>query len=85
MGIGIASSIAATAQGLAALKAGGSPTGGQSGARGSAPSFNLVQGTQGNQIANSLNSQAPIQTFVVGTAVTSQQSLDRNSESNGTL
>tara|TARA_R110002095_G_scaffold193603_1_gene171878 strand:+ start:15997 stop:17676 length:1680 start_codon:yes stop_codon:yes gene_type:complete len=50
-----------------------------------APSFNLVQGTQGNQIANSLNSQAPIQTFVVGTAVTSQQSLDRNSESNGTL
>jgi hypothetical protein len=50
-----------------------------------APSFKLVQGTQGNQIANSLNSQAPIQAFVVGTAVTSQQSLDRNAESNGTL
>lgn len=51
----------------------------------SSPSFNLVAGTQGNQIANTLQNQPPLQTFVVSTAVTSAQSLDRNSENNSTL
>ena len=59
-----------------------------SGGRGSAPaapSFNLVEGTQENQIANSLNNREPVQSFVVATAVTSSQELNRNAESNGSL
>ena len=45
----------------------------------SQPSFNVV-GTSGvNQIADTLNQeQQPIQTFVVGSNVTTQQALDRN-------
>ena len=44
-----------------------------------APSFNLVQGSGTNQIAESLNSAGnrPIQAFVVSSAVTSGQELDR--------
>ena len=45
----------------------------------SQPSFNVV-GTSGtNQIADTLNQeQQPIQAFVVGSNVTTQQALDRN-------
>ena len=58
--------------------AGASAVGGNSGA--SAPSFNLVQGTDSNQIAQSINNgnERPIQAFVVGSNVTTQQELDRN-------
>jgi chemotaxis protein histidine kinase CheA len=49
---------------------GGAPT---------APSFNLVQGTGSNQIAESLNRERqPIQAYVVASQVTTQQSLERN-------
>ena len=46
----------------------------------SAPSFNLVQGTDSNQIAESISSgnEKPTQAFVVGSSVTSQQELDNN-------
>lgn len=45
----------------------------------SAPSFNLVQGTASNQIAQSLaQSNAPIKAYVVSTDMTTNQSLDRN-------
>ena len=87
-GLSIASSVAATAKGLSALGGGSaSGGGGQSGGRGSSstPSFNLVEGTRENQIANSLNDREPIQSFVVSTAVTSSQELNRNAESNGSL
>ena len=88
-GISIASSLAATAKGLSALGGGSAGGGGrQSGGRGAAPaapSFNLVEGTQENQIANSLNNREPVQSFVVATAVTSSQELNRNAESNGSL
>jgi len=81
-GIGIASSIAATAKGLSALGGGGSAGGGSSLPSGSsapsAPSFNLVQGTNSNQIASSINNQQPIEAFVVSKNVTSGQELDRN-------
>jgi hypothetical protein len=51
-----------------------------------APSFNLVQGTGSNQIAESLATERqPIQAFVVSGNVTSQQELDRNSRSEGTV
>lgn len=45
----------------------------------SAPSFNLVQGTGTNQIAESIGNQnRPIQAYVVSGSVTSAQELDRN-------
>ena len=46
----------------------------------SAPSFNLVQGTDSNQIAQSLqnNNNQPVEAFVVGSSVTTQQELDNN-------
>ena len=50
------------------------------------PSFNLVEGTEGNQIQNSIDGQfdnaAPLKAYVVGSDVTSQQSLDRQIEDN---
>lgn len=59
----------------------GAPSVGGGGARGgaSAPAFNVV-GTSGvNQLADSLSQDTePIQAFVVGSNVTSQQALDRN-------
>jgi hypothetical protein len=52
----------------------------------SAPSFNLVQGTGSNQVAETINqNQRPIQAFVVGSNVTSQQELDRRRVANSTL
>jgi hypothetical protein len=54
-------------------------TGGGAGGGQQAPSFNIVGGTGSNQIAQSLaGQQQPLQAFVVGSAVTTQQSLDRN-------
>jgi len=84
-GIGIAANLAGTAKGLAALGGGsasGASVGGDSGAGGTvaaaAPTFNVV-GTSGqNQIAQSLGNQAPVKAYVVGSDVSTQQSLDRN-------
>ena len=49
-----------------------------------APSFNLVEGSEGNQIQNSIQNAGdkPIKAFVVAQDVTSQQSLDRQIEQN---
>lgn len=80
-GIGIASSIAATAKGLSALgggSAGSSSTPIGGGSAPSAPSFNLVQGTGSNQVAQSIGKQQPIQSFVVSREVTTAAELDRN-------
>jgi hypothetical protein len=80
-GIGIASSIAATVKGLKELGGGGVSGGGSlpSGGGAAAPSFNLVQGTGSNQIAESLTTERqPLQAYVVASNVTSAQELDRN-------
>ena len=88
---GIATSIAATAKGLSQLGGGGGGGGGGASSAGgggapSAPSFNLVQGSGTNQIAQGLQSQdQPIQAYVVSGDVTSAQSLDRNTISNSTI
>ena len=79
-GIGIAANLTATSKALSAL--GGGSVGGRSsndtGGGASAPSFNLVQGTGSNQIANSISQeQKPVQAYVVGSNVTTQQELDR--------
>lgn len=50
-----------------------------------APSFNLVQGTGRNQIAEGLNKQAPIKAYVVPTDVSTGQSMDRNIIKSATL
>lgn len=61
-----------------------SGSGGGGGAQ--APSFNLVQGTGTNQIAESISSQKePIKAFVVSSEVTSGQSLDRNIIENASI
>ena len=51
------------------------------------PSFNLVEGTADNQIANSLNeqSQQPVKAFVVTSDVTTGQEMDRNIIDNSSL
>lgn len=51
-----------------------------------APSFNLVEGTGTNQIAESLNQeQSPIKAYVVSSEVTTSQSLDRSIETTATI
>ena len=84
MGIGIASSIAATAKGLSALgKSGGGDTSGGGAAAGgggaTAPAFNLVEGTESNAIQDSITNQdTAIKAIVVSGDVTTAQSADRN-------
>jgi hypothetical protein len=79
-GILVASNVAATAKGLQALGGGGAPSASASiPAQTSAPSFNLVQGTGANQIANAIGSeQTPLKAYVTSGDVSSGQSLDRN-------
>ena len=56
-----------------------SPIGGQGGRAPSAPNFNIVQGSEGSQILNAINSQDKVtKAFVVSSDMTSSQSLDRN-------
>jgi hypothetical protein len=82
--IGVASSIAATAKGLAAL--GGGSAGGSSSvssggmAAPAAPNFNVVGASSTNQLAQTIGSQQqqPIKAYVVANDVTTQQGLDRN-------
>ena len=83
-GVGIAANLISTAKGLKAL-GGGSAGGGSNDANAgggggtTAPSFNLVQGTGSNQIAESLATEKrPLQAYVVASNVTTAQSLDRN-------
>lgn len=63
----------------------GGSGGGSSGGGISAPSFNLVQGTNTNQIATSIAEQKPVQAFVVASNVTTQQGLERNIVSEASL
>jgi hypothetical protein len=89
-GLGIASTVAATAKALSTLgKSGGSGGGSSapSGGGGSTPpAFNLVGGSGVNQIQDSLQEeQAPIQAFVVGSQVNNQLELDNAQASSASL
>ena len=95
-GIGIASSIAATAKGLQGLKQTGLDTGGggSAGAGGTLPapppappSFNIVGASDTNQLADAIGGQTqqPIQAFVVANDVTTAQSLENNIVEGATL
>lgn len=81
MAIGIASSVAAAAKGLAALNESGDTTAGGAAAAGGAeaPSFNLVEGTESNAIQQSITGQEnAVKAVVVSGDVTTAQSADRN-------
>ena len=98
-GISIATSVAATAKGLSALKAGGSPTsattpstsgGGTSApsipsSPSQAPSFNVVGQSGFNQVAGALSGQQPVQAFVVSGDVTTAQQLQNNTITQATF
>ena len=59
---------------------------GGGGGRVQAPSFNLVQGSASNQIANSVQTGTePVRSFVVSSDITSNQELDRRIEDGSTL
>ena len=80
----IASTGLVLASGLNAVKnigaSGGSTSQTTAPTQNSAPSFNVVQGTASNQIAQSVGdlSERPIKTYVLSSDVTTQQELDRN-------
>ena len=86
LGLGVATSIAATAKALSALGAGGGGGGAsggggiKSGGGSSAPSFNIVGQNPNNQLAKSISQKQsqPIEAFVVSGNVSNAQSLDRN-------
>ena len=80
MGIGIASSVAATAKGLSSLgKSGGGGDAGGAGGGAEAPAFNLVEGTESNAIQDSITGQDnAVKAIVVSGDVTTAQSADRN-------
>lgn len=94
-GIGIAANIAATAKALKEIGGGGSvPSAGDTGGTGpgpsggntgtvNAPNFNIVGNNGMNQLAQ-LQMQ-PIKAYVVGSEVSTQQALDRNRITNGTI
>lgn len=85
-GIGIAANIGATSKALQALgggsagSSGGSAGGSGGGAPPPPPQFNIVGQSGTNQLAQSIGAKQgqPIQAYVVGNEVTSQQALDRN-------
>ena len=84
-GIGIASTIAATAKGLSAFGGGSAPSSGgaggsEGGAAPAAPAFNVVGASATNQLAQTIGNQQqqPIKAYVVSNDVTTAQSLDRN-------
>ena len=89
-GLGIATTIAATAKALQAVGGGGAGGGAMSNTKapaGGAPQFNVVGNTGANQLAQSMANQnaQPLQAYVVSGAVTSAQSLDRNIISNASI
>ena len=82
-GIGIAANLVATSKALSALGGGGSAGGGSQGTGGSAPTppqFNIVGQSGTNQLAQTIAGQQnkPIEAFVVSSAVSTSQALDRN-------
>jgi len=82
LGIGIASSVAATAQALSALKSSGNPSRPSVGADGGsqAPAFNVVGASGETQLADAIGSQTqrPARAYVVSNDVTTAQEMDRN-------
>jgi hypothetical protein len=84
-GINIAAILASTIQSAKSITSSGGGVSGGTGGGGGAPAppqFNLVGQSSTNQLTQTIagQQQQPIQAFVVGSEVTSQQSLDRNAQ-----
>ena len=80
-GLSIAANAVATQKALQALGKGGAGAGatGSEGAGPAAPSFNLVEGTESNQISESIQGgNEPIKAVVISGDVTTAQQVDRN-------
>ena len=78
---GLASTLSIVKEKIPSATGRGFVSGGTSGgAVPTAPSFNLVEGTEGNQINDSINlgNQEPIQAYVVSGDITTAQNLDNN-------
>ena len=88
---GLASTAAATAKGLQALGSSGGGRGSDSSGNNTespqAPSFNLVEGTEGNSIKNSIENKSrnPIKAYVVSGEVESQSSLNRQIKNSSSI
>jgi len=85
-GLGVATTIAATAKALSALGGGGAASSG-GGSTASQPSAsgtpnvgfqNSTENQIANQVTNGINTQEPVKAFVVSQEITTAQSLDRN-------
>lgn len=90
-GVGIAASVAGALKAVKDITSesksasGGNVSGGGGGSA-PAPSFNLVQGTGSNQIAQGLATERqPVQAYVVASSVSTAQSLQRNIVENASL
>lgn len=84
-----AASIAAITSDSKSIPGGGGGAAGGMGGGGSAPTpqFNIVGASNVNQLASTIagQQQRPVQAYVVGSDVTTQQSLDRNKVNNATF
>jgi hypothetical protein len=92
-GISIASILAAGISNASSIIGGGGggaggiggSGGGGAGAPSATPIFNTIGASPVNQLTRALGEQPPVQAFVVGSQVTTQQSLDRNIIQNASL
>jgi hypothetical protein len=91
LGLGIATSVSATAKALSALGKGGDAGGGAKGSDGGggaqSPNFNIVGRSSTNQLAESIGGQAikPVKAYVVSKEMSSQQEQDRNTQETATF
>lgn len=88
LGLGVGASVLATTEALSALGKGGSASSSSGDSEEvSAPSFNIVEGTQQSQIAENIESQSttPTRAYVVSTDITSEQQLNNRIQSSATL
>jgi hypothetical protein len=79
-GIATASILAQTISSFSKSSGGSSSAGGSGGGTGSAPQFNIVGASGNNQLAAAIGAQQnmPVNAYVVGSSMTTQQALDRN-------
>jgi len=86
-GIGIAANVVATSKALSAIGGGGSASSSSVGGAAPQAQFNIVGQGPANRLSETVanREQQPLRAYVVGSDVTSQQSLDRNKINNSTF
>jgi len=86
-GIGIAANVVATSKALSAIGGGGGVSSSSVGGAAPQAQFNIVGQGPANRLSETVanREQQPLRAYVVGSDVTSQQSLDRNKINNSTF